>query len=156
MEEINVGSIELETFCHATEDQEKVVEAVLNLVPPELKRQARRKIKITTIKGHHGNPIKIIRLKISKPGKARKTLTHILSQLEEGEAQYIAQTLPQRTDGSHIYIRLDKQRAYLQAPLTLAKEDVIKVKIALTRPITLQKLEEALRNPPQKHIENHF
>jgi len=127
-----VSQIELEAFCHATEDEDKVITALLNLVPKGLREKAKRKIKVSHLKGYHGNPIRILKLRLSKPREAERTLTHILTSLERDGVLYILNTLEERVEGSHLYIRVDKQAAYLGSPRPLAGDDVVRVKATLS------------------------
>lgn len=127
-----VSQIELEAFCHATEDEDKVIAALLNLVPKDLREKAKRKIKVSRLKGYHGNPIKILKLRLSKPGEAGRTLTHILTSMERDDVLYILNTINERVESSHLYIRIDKQTAYLGLPRPLTGDDVVKVKVTLS------------------------
>lgn len=126
-----VSRVELETFCHATEDESKVIAALLNLVPEEVRKRAERRVRISSLRGHYGNPIKVIRLSISKPSDAERILAHILTSMSSDDLRYVLDTLEERVDLPHVYLRIDKQSAYLSAPRPLAGDDVIKVKVTV-------------------------
>lgn len=123
-----VRYVELETFSHATESPEKVLEAALSLIPEELREKA--KIKTQKLSGHYGNPITMFRIRVSGVG-AQKTLERIASKMSQADKLQLRKELGRRLDRSmNLYLRLNKQAAYL-GEARLADEDPIRVKVSL-------------------------
>jgi len=134
----------IEAFCHATEDLNKVKQALLNVIPSEI----RNKIVLTRegLKGYFGNPITIIRADINDPNKASLVVKYLAENLSDEDKQVINDTLDLRIDGSgNLYLRLDKQSAYYGC-LRLApfSDDIIKIKILL--PLSKCGIQEARRH----------
>ena len=134
-----VRKVTVETTQHATEDPGKVLEALLSVLPEEL----RDKVKPVTqiLKGHYGNPITRVRVEL-KGEEAEKAARYIFSALSEGDHRVLRLTLEQRLDKTgNLYLRLDKQKA-LRGKLTLYDgDDVIRVVIGLRGRKRLEVLE---------------
>ncbi len=141
---VRASRVELEAFCHATEDEPKVRKALLNLVPEALRKVAERRIRAVTITGHYGNPIRILKLSLTGHKEAEKTLSFILKSLTPDDVVYILNTIGERVDPPHLYIRVDKQSAYLNTPRALAGDDTIRVKVTVNGASTSDDVEEYL------------
>lgn len=93
------------TYCHATEDEARVKQAVTNIsgVPGKA-------IEVTVNKGYHGNEIRVLEAELKK-GPA---LTEFLSSLAEaGIFEKIRDEIPMRLDEEGMfYLRFDKQEAF--------------------------------------------
>ena len=108
--------LELRAFCHATEDEEKVL-AALQTVLPEAKVQR------ATLEGHFGNPLLALTVRTEKAADIRAAWRRIVDAL--GREEVLA-GLGQRIDDEVVYhLRIDKQRAYLGAITKAARGDVI-------------------------------
>jgi len=78
---IPVADIEIRVFAHATEDPQKVIEAVQKLLPEEHLDEIN--FKRRRLKGHYGNPIRLIETKIRKKEILTKTLAKIAEKINE-------------------------------------------------------------------------
>ncbi len=126
-----VSSLVLETIAHATEDLGKVKIALLNLLPPDLRKYYHGKVKIQELIGFHGNPISLLKLYITKQEHAQLTLINMLSGMEDFDLNELINTLSLRLDSSsNLYIRFDKQAAYLGKLRIMQGDDVIKVRVS--------------------------
>lgn len=124
---------EVSAFCHATEILDKVKAALLNIFPESARADLESSLSITMLEGHYGNPIFVLRLKIEKPELAEALLKHLLASLPAGDLAMLERTLKQRLDSSgNLYLRLDKQRAYLGDIRVYDGDDVVKVKVKLS------------------------
>lgn len=124
-----VATVSIESFCHATEDCDKVKHAILSLVNSEY-RKVVDFIEIP-LSGHHKNPIILIRSRIKDKKIAQKTVEFIFSNLDNIDKKVILDTLDLRTDSSfNLYLRFNKQQAYLGKLRLHQGDDVIKVKIS--------------------------
>jgi RNA binding exosome subunit len=94
--------IEARAFCHATEEEERVVAAVRTVVPDaDIEREA--------LAGHFGNPLVVMTAR-AKDSTARRAWAGIVSALGGSE---ILRGLDERLDEDGTYhLRLDKQAAY--------------------------------------------
>ena len=114
-------SLQLESFSHETEDEEKVREAMLNLLPEEVRNTA-PKIERELLNGTHGNKIIILRIDFKKQGDVKKIFDFILENLDEkgGVEDRI-------DDDCNFFVRFDKQEAY-SGKLRLSSQDSIQLK----------------------------
>ena len=111
------------TFAHATEAEERVLDALRILLPEEIE------IRRLRLKGHHGNPILSLEARIGRK-ETRELWQRILNKLRGGELEKIAMIAPGRIDETcHLHLRFDKQLAYT-GELALAEGgDVIHLRL---------------------------
>ena len=95
--------VELRAYCHATEDEEKVVAALRTILPAgDLKREA--------VGGHFGNPLVSLAVRTERAPEMRDVWRRILEALGTDEALH---ALEDRVDEDGVYhLRLDKQAAF--------------------------------------------
>jgi len=126
-----VREVEVSAFSHATEDEDKVEKAMKNLLPEE-----NRDLWLTrkTLKGYHGDPITIVTGKIRTNKGATGVLRRVVQELSSLDQQRLLDELEERLDeGGNLYIRLDKQNAYL-GKVRLLETDPVKMKFRLRIP----------------------
>jgi len=108
--------LELRAFCHATEDEEKVVAALRTVLPEAEVRRA-------PLEGHFGNPLLALTVRTEAAADIRAAWRRIVDALGRDE---VLAGLGQRIDDEVVYhLRIDKQRAYLGAIAKAAGGDVI-------------------------------
>lgn len=123
-----ISKVSISLICHATEDQYKVEQALLNLLPETIRKSA--VVKYTLAKGHHGNEIRIASLE--EQGQAAKDVVGYLTKLlPPGDLLRLRDEMDRYFDSrSTFFFRLDKQKA-LSGSLRLSdSDDVIRVKIS--------------------------
>lgn len=126
-----VREVEVSAFSHATEDEDKVEKAMKNLLPEE-----NRDLWLTrkTLKGYHGDPITIVTGKVRTNKGATGVLQRVVQELSSLDQQRLLDELEERLDdGGNLYIRLDKQNAYL-GKVRLLETDPVKMKFRLRLP----------------------
>jgi RNA binding exosome subunit len=132
-------AVEYAVFVHATEDFDKVIKAVENLMPPRLRE--RKKVEVEETYGHYENPIRIIRVSFRNPEYASQAFTWIWARLpDEDRACFMKDLDLHINDKSRLYMRLDKQEAFLGQARLSSGDDVIKVVFNFKGP------REAVRN----------
>lgn len=124
---MTVRSVRLRVSVHATEDEEKVVTALLNVIPKELRDRV--KIEREEYEGHYGNPILVLTITVEGED-AESVLSYILSRLDSVDKKLLAASLEERVDkeGS-LYFRLSKQDAYQGRLSVYESDDVIRVSV---------------------------
>ena len=133
-----VREVEISAFSHATEDEDKVEKAMKNLLP-EQNRDLWLNRK--TLKGYHGDPITIVTGKIRTKKGATGILRRVVQELASLDQQRLLDELEERLDdGGNLYIRLDKQNAYL-GKVRLLETDPVKMKFRLRLPHGKDRLE---------------
>ena len=140
---LRIRAIELSAISHATEDLERVYSALRNVASEEIARRAW--ISRQDLKGHHGNPIVTLMMKIRGTDLMESFVQRLASRLSDGDKRDLSVEFRKHVDtDGNLYIRLDKQAALL-GRLSLKQEDPIRIRMKLeTRPRTLDQMSEAL------------
>lgn len=125
-QETLAGYIEIRVFVHATEDTEKVLAAVRNILPENQGKSL--VLKKTALTGHHKNPIMLFKGKLS----AKKDLLGILQRMARSlntlDKETLRNEFERHLERKNLYLRLDKQLAYL-GETKLSSNDPIHFKI---------------------------
>lgn len=120
------SGVEVEVYVHATESQEKVLDAVRNCMPTGMLQTLRSDL--MTVEGHFGNPIVIVTLTGNGADPTLRLLRHIAERLTSAEREHVSRNLDQYIDEKGAFsIRLDKQRAYTDV-VALGPSDAILIK----------------------------
>lgn len=121
-----IGYIEVRVFAHATEDPEKVLAAVRNLLPLELSGSVA--FQKTRLSGHHGNPIILFETKLTD----KQVLPAILQKISDGltllDKEQLDRDIKLHIDKRNLYLRFDKQSAF-QDEVRFSQNDPIHFKI---------------------------
>jgi len=111
--------LEVRAFCHATEDEDRVVAAVRTVLP---EGETRRE----TVQGHFGNPLVALTVRTETAKEIREAWRRIAEAFGKEE---VLRDLEQRLDEDAVYhLRIDKQRAYLGTIERAGPGDVIDVR----------------------------
>jgi len=108
---IPIGYIDIRVFAHATEELEKILNAVRNIIPEELVETIT--FKKTSLTGHHGNPITLLEARVKEKNVVQAVFKKLASSLSPLDKEILRNEIRQHLDGGNLYIRLDKQSAYL-------------------------------------------
>ena len=123
---IPVGYIDVRVFAHATEDMDKVLNAVRNIFPPELIETIT--FKKTNLAGHYGNPIILFEAQIKEKTATQAVFEKLSSGLSILDKELLNNEIKQHLDKGNLYVRLDKQSAYVNE-LKLSSADSIHFRI---------------------------
>jgi len=101
-------NIRLAVHVHATENENKVLVSIKNIMPENTKLDLRKH----TYSGYYGNPIIRFEGFISKPKEAKLIFEYIFSRIE---GLIYPGWIVERFDkkSNTLYLRIDKQAAYL-------------------------------------------
>jgi RNA binding exosome subunit len=121
-----VGYVEIRVFAHATEDLQKVLNAVRNTLPQEIGENTL--LRKTTLTGHHGNPITLFQTKITDKKALPLILEKIAASLSSLDKETLNTELKLHLEKHNLYLRFDKQAAYV-GELTFSSNDPIHFKI---------------------------
>jgi len=121
-----VAYIDIRVFSHATEDEAKVMEAVKKILPPmDADTIAFEK---RLLSGHHGNPIASFYARVKDKETLNAIVGKIASNLNTLDKETLRIRLNEFTEKGSLYLRLDKQAAFLDE-LKLAQIDPIRIHI---------------------------
>jgi RNA binding exosome subunit len=137
-----IGYIDVRVFAHATEDPEKVLAAVHNLLPEELGGNVVfRKAGLT---GHHGNPIVLFETKLTDKEALPAVLRKIGGGLTVLDRETLASDLKLHLEKRNLYLRFDKQSA-CQGEVRFSQNDPVHFKIHFKNK-TFEEIVEFCRN----------
>jgi len=134
---VKIERIVVSAVVYSTEDREKVAMAMATLFPFEFE------IVRTPAKGHFGNPIEYLEVEITKKKQIKEFWNNLIKLLGD-QRNYIINTLEERIDDQgQLFIRFDKQKAYLGEIEVTEKGDAVVVKAKLvTYPAKREKIVE--------------
>jgi len=121
-----IAYIDIRVFAHATEDTDKVLSAVHNTLPTELVDKV--VFKKTNLTGHYKNPITLFETRIKEKDAVKTVFEKLASGLSSLDKELLNNEIKQHLDKGNLYIRLDKQSAYLNE-LKLCSTDPIRFRI---------------------------
>ncbi len=123
-----VKSLELRAYVHATEDRDKVIAALKQILSDEFWKEA--VVSEEVYEGHYGNPVIVLTATIRDPDKASRAFNNILSRLGSADRSILLESLEERVDGEGtLYFRVSKQDAYLGKLIVYEADDVVRISI---------------------------
>jgi len=123
---ILIAYIDIRVFAHATEDIDKVLDAVRNTLPKELTDTV--VFEKSNLTGHHGNPIILLEARLKEKNLVQAVFEKLSSSLSSLDKELLNSEIKQHFDKGNLYIRLDKQSAYLNE-IKLSQTDPIHFRI---------------------------
>ena len=121
-----IAYIDIRVFAHATEDVQKVLKAVYNILPTELADEI--VFKKTNLRGHYRNPIVLLETRIKRRDAAKAVFRKLASGLSSLDRELLNSEIRQHFNKGNLFVRLDKQSAYLNE-LKLRSDDPIHFRI---------------------------
>ena len=121
-----IAYIELRVFSHATEDQQKVETAIRNTLPEKVATEV--VFSSSNCPGHYGNPILLVEAKLAEKTVLPSVLEKIAVFLSALDKEQLSLELSQHIERNNLYLRLDKQSAFL-GTLKLTSKDPIHFRI---------------------------
>lgn len=127
---MSIAYIDIRFFAHATEDLNKVIKAVQNVLPANHVDDI--VFKRDNLQGHYGNPILLFETRIKKKEIVKAVIENFSSHLRELDKKALREEIDLHVQKGSLYIRLDKQSA-LQGQLKLCTTDAICLRIRLKK-----------------------
>jgi len=119
-------SLIIEIILHATEDISKIEKPLQNIFdinPENLEKEE--------ITGHFGNPITILKIKLSK-NNAKKMISILISKISNNDIDVLEQKIDEMNVNSGLEIRISKQDL-IRDKISFRKRDSIK--LTITTPV---------------------
>lgn len=123
---VPIAYVGIRVFAHATEDIDKVLSAVCNTLPTELVDNVA--FNKTNLTGHYRNPITLFETRIKEKDAVKEVFEKLSSGLSSLDKELLDNEIKHHLDKGNLYIRLDKQSAYLNE-LKLCSSDPIHFRI---------------------------
>ena len=123
---VRAFSAKISAITHATEDPEKVAQAIRNLYFGGMPTDST----MNRVKGHHGNEIVTLVFTIRNAKNVEKLLQNIWSGFSQLDKTEIHSTFASRIDSrGTLFLRIDKQDS-LRGTIRLENSDPIKIEIS--------------------------
>ncbi|AEF96143.1 RNA-binding domain-containing protein [Methanotorris igneus] len=123
-----VNYIIITATAHATEDEDKVLDAMAYFLP-DVVGEDDVELEVVETDGYFGNPINVYKMTINK--KANKVFKHIMDLLKSDERNInkLKKDIDLRIEKNKLYLRFDKQKAYLGECKLMDGDDVVRIVI---------------------------
>ncbi|WEU39736.1 MAG: hypothetical protein OdinLCB4_004435 [Candidatus Odinarchaeum yellowstonii] len=133
--------IDFEVLCHATEDEDKVIQAVKNLIPVEFHSSIR--INKAKLEGHYHNPIIKFNIILEGETQVRRTLLYIFKRLNREERRDLTEKFESYLDETgSFYLRVNKNMSYKGVvALKFDTGDIIRLKTKIRKEKPIPKTE---------------
>jgi RNA binding exosome subunit len=126
LSQLPVAYVDVRFCAHATEDVDKVMEAVQNVLPSEHIEDI--SFKRSNLEGHYGNPITFFDTRIKDKETVRALVENLSANLSSLDKEELDRTINRCVEKGSLFIRLDKQAA-LQGKIKFATSDPIRIRI---------------------------
>ena len=126
MSKIPITFIEIRLFAHATEDPNKVIEAVKQILPADYTEEV--ELKRTNLKGHYGNPITLFMTRIKEEKPISAFVTSLFLRISTMDKESLLREIRLHVEKGSLYLRLNKQTA-LCGEIKLCTGDPIHIRI---------------------------
>ncbi|MEJ2248513.1 MAG: RNA-binding domain-containing protein [Candidatus Lokiarchaeota archaeon] len=127
-------SIILELFVHPEEDQNKIIEKLLSLIPFDIKEE-KVALKRKSTFGFNQERIIVLSVTLTKKRHIEEFLENFIKRIGDHTKKTMSKEIDRRLDNKfNFYIRLDKQKLVDQGELEITEAGdciYIKVKIAV-------------------------
>ncbi|MDR0460588.1 MAG: hypothetical protein LBH62_04015 [Nitrososphaerota archaeon] len=121
-----IGYVDLRAFAHATEDAEKVLTAIRNLLPMDLTESIQ--FEKNSLAGHHGNSITLFTAQLLEKKILPAVLEKISQNINALDKNNLNNNIALHIEKTNLYLRFDKQAAFL-GKIKLSQDDPIHFKI---------------------------
>jgi RNA binding exosome subunit len=126
LSKLPVAYVDVRFCAHATEDVDKVVMAVQNILPSDHIEDI--SFKRSNLEGHYGNPITFFETRIKDKETVRDLVENLSANLSSLDKEELGRTINRYVEKGSLYIRLDKQAA-LKGKIKLVTSDPIHIRI---------------------------
>jgi len=121
-----IAYIDISFFAHATEDEDKVIEAARHLLPTA--QGDNIVFDRSSLLGHHGNPITLFETKIREKDMIKAVVENLSSKLGVLDKETLLREINLHMEKGNLYLRFDKQAAF-QGRAKLGVSDPIRVRL---------------------------
>ena len=138
------------TFVHATEDEQRVLSVLRTLLPEGVV------VRRLELQGHHGNPIVNLDAKVGQRKLLRELWQRVSTKLRAGELKKLGKIVPERVDKNcFFYLRFDKQLAHAGELVFTESGDAIHFKLKVAaypakREVAVKLLKEFIGQGPDE------
>lgn len=125
-----IAYIDIRVFSYATEDENKVIEALRKVLPTD--HSDEMVIEKHALRGHYGNSITFFETRIKDKTILKAIVDNISSHLNTLDKEELRSRIGEFTEKGSLYIRLDKQAAF-EGEFRLEQVDPIRIRVRFKR-----------------------
>ena len=126
MSQLPIAYVDVRFCAHATEDIDKVIEAVQNILPNEHLEEIT--FHRSVLEGHYGNPITFFEIRIKNKKVVEALIEQLAANLNILDKDEMGNTIHRCVEKGSLYIRLDKQAAF-KGKTKLVTSDPIRIRV---------------------------
>ena len=126
MSQLPIAYVDIRFCAYATEDIDKVMDAVHNILPSN--KREKLTFKKSDVEGHYGNPITFFETRIKDKETINALIENLSTNLNSLDRKTLGKQINRYVEKGSLYIRLNKQSA-LQGKIKFAFSDPIRVRI---------------------------
>jgi RNA binding exosome subunit len=126
LSQLPVAYVDIRFCAHATEDVDKVVMAVQNVLPSDHVEDIT--FTRSKLEGHYGNPITFFETRIKDKETVRALVENLSANLSSLDKDELGRTIERCVEKGNLYLRLDKQAA-VKGKTKLVTSDPIRIRI---------------------------
>jgi len=126
LSQLPIAYVDIRFCAHATEDLDKVMEAVHNILPN--KKHEEITFNKSCVEGHYGNPITFFETRIKDQETIKALVENLSANLGSFDKEEFGTQINRYFEKGSLYIRLNKQAA-LQGKIKFTISDPIRVRI---------------------------
>ena len=126
LSQLPIAYVDIRFCAHATEDLDKVTEAVHNILPSNKREEVT--FNKSCVEGHYGNPITFFETRIKDKETINALVENLSANLSSLDKKTLGNQINRYVEKGSLYIRLNKQSA-LQGKIKFAFSDPIRVRI---------------------------
>ena len=119
-----IHNISYRVFVYGTESKEKVLESIKTLFPNSSPQ-------CESTEGYYKNPVLILHNKIEKKKDIKDFVAKLSSMNDPAKKRIISQLEDKMDDNGNLFLRFDKQRAYLGDLKVVEHGDSIHIKVRI-------------------------
>ena len=121
---VNHLEVTTEVIIHATEDRKKILDSIFDLF--EIKEE---EFTEERLEGHFGNPITILKTKISKK-RAEELVHKLVSKISKVQMNEFFDNMNMHFEGSTLFLRISKQDV-VRKTINIQQNDAIRIRISI-------------------------
>ncbi len=126
---ISFTKLDFSFLVHSTEDFDKNMVAIANLIPEEMIKNT--KIIVEELEGGYNNPIQYVFIEFKKSEEIEKILENLVSQITQEQKNQLNTEFENRFDfdGKTFFLRIDKEGIFKNKLDIATSDNVIKIAI---------------------------
>ena len=138
LSQLPIAYVDVRFCAHATEDLDKIMEAVQNILPNDHIEEIT--FNRSSLDGHYGNPIIFFETRIKNKKIVKALVEQLVANLSILDKDELDRTINRCVEKGNLYIRLDKQAAF-KGKTKLVSSDPIRIRIRFRKSKTTDVIE---------------